>query len=186
MKYNYVLPYTKGMKVHYFEFLIDKLRMEKRLKGISKKSPDFSRFSKTFCKKMYSQVFQDLCQRCKYWRNTLRRQPSLPVQLRNMFHSTDELLRTNNSVEGSHKAFQVHISSCHPNFWKFIFKMLQKEETLIRFVIVQNTVAHSLQPRQRRYLDCNCRILAIADDYVNMKTLQYLRAIAHNFFLPRT
>ena len=112
-------------------------------------------------------------------------QPSLPIQLRNMFHSTDELLRTNNSVEGSHKAFQVLISSCHPNFWKFIFKMLQKEESLIGFVIGQNTAAHPFQPQQRRYLDSNCRILATVDDYANMKTLQYFRAIAHNFFLSR-
>ena len=43
MKYNYVIPYTKGMKVHYLEFLIDdKLRMEKGLKGISEEnSPTF-------------------------------------------------------------------------------------------------------------------------------------------------
>ena len=39
MKYNYVIPYTKGMKVHYLEFLIDKLRMEKGLKGISEEIP---------------------------------------------------------------------------------------------------------------------------------------------------
>ena len=39
MKYNYVLPYTKGMKVHYLQFLIDKLRMENGLKGISKENP---------------------------------------------------------------------------------------------------------------------------------------------------
>ena len=34
MKYNYVLPFTKIIKVHYLEFLIDKLRMEEGLKGI--------------------------------------------------------------------------------------------------------------------------------------------------------
>ena len=39
MKYNYVLPYIKGMKAHCVEFLINKLRMEKRLKGISEGSP---------------------------------------------------------------------------------------------------------------------------------------------------
>ena len=38
MIYNYVLPYTKGMKVHYLEFLIDKLRMVKGLKGISEEN----------------------------------------------------------------------------------------------------------------------------------------------------
>ena len=52
MKYNYVLLYTKEVKVHYLEFLIDKLRMEKGLKGISEKNSDFSMmcqiFQKTF------------------------------------------------------------------------------------------------------------------------------------------
>ena len=34
MKYNYVLPSTKIMKIHYLEFLIDKLKMGEGLKGI--------------------------------------------------------------------------------------------------------------------------------------------------------
>ena len=38
MKYNYVLQYTKGMKVHYLEFLSDKLRMEKGLKVIAEEN----------------------------------------------------------------------------------------------------------------------------------------------------
>ena len=38
MKYNYVLQYTKGMKVPYLEFLSDKLRMEKGLKVISEQN----------------------------------------------------------------------------------------------------------------------------------------------------
>ena len=33
-----VLPYTMGMKVQYLEYLIDKIRMEKGLKGISEKN----------------------------------------------------------------------------------------------------------------------------------------------------
>ena len=33
-----MLPNTKRMEVHYLEFLIDKLRMEKELKGISEEN----------------------------------------------------------------------------------------------------------------------------------------------------
>ena len=82
MRYNYVLPYTKRIKVHCLEFLIDKLRMEKGLKGISKfpefsmmcqifqkNFPDISRFSKTFLKKtkskkktVFFQVFKGVWQ----------------------------------------------------------------------------------------------------------------------------
>ena len=49
MRYNYVLPYTKRIKVHCLEFLIDKLRMEKGLKGISK-FPEFSMMCQIFQK----------------------------------------------------------------------------------------------------------------------------------------
>ena len=46
-----VLPYTMGMKVQYLEYLIDKLRMEKGLKGISEKnSLTFFFFAKVFKK----------------------------------------------------------------------------------------------------------------------------------------
>ena len=51
MIYNYVLPYTKGMKVHYLEFLIDKLRMVKGLKGISEENAlDYSIMCQIFKK----------------------------------------------------------------------------------------------------------------------------------------
>ena len=50
MKCNYVLLYTKEVKVHYLEFLTDKLRMEKGLKGISEKNSDFSMMCQIFQK----------------------------------------------------------------------------------------------------------------------------------------
>ena len=73
MKYNYVLQYTKGMKVHYLEFLSDKLRMEKGLKVIAeensltfpwcvkffKKFPWLFQFLKDFLKKQcFSRFFR--------------------------------------------------------------------------------------------------------------------------------
>ena len=67
----------------------------------------------------------------RFRRNAPRRPPMFSIDLWNMFHrSDDELPRTNNSVEGWHRAFQGHLSSCHPNFWKFL-GILQKEESII-------------------------------------------------------
>ena len=116
----------------------------------------------------------------RHRRNAPRRTAMFPVVLWNMFHRTDEeISRTSNSVEVWHRSFQAHVSSCHPIFLKFL-QILQNEENYIRVKIIQNEVWHPAEPQRRRYLDCNCRILAIADDFPNRETLPYLRSITHN------
>ena len=53
----------------------------------------------------------------RFRRNAPRRPPLFPIDLWDMFHRADnELPRTNNSVEGWHRSFQVHLSTCHPVF----------------------------------------------------------------------
>lgn len=97
-----------------------------------------------------------------------------------MYIQTDqELQRTNNSVEGWHRSFQGHLSSCHPNFWKFI-NVLKKEESYVRASILQHQGGHPVPAQRRRYADCNERIMRILDDYPNRQILDYLRSIAHN------
>ena len=60
--------------------------------------------------------------------NTPRRCPTLNIETWNMFYHTDkELPRTNNVVEGWHRGFQLHVTNCHPSFWKFIDIMKQEE-----------------------------------------------------------
>ena len=97
-----------------------------------------------------------------------------------MYHRTDdELPRTDNSVEGWHRRFQSHVSSCHPIFWKFL-DIMRNEESLIRVDIIQNLAGHPPPAQRRRYLDCKRRILSIVDNFPNRERLEYLRAIAHN------
>jgi len=116
----------------------------------------------------------------RFRRNAPRRPPMFQIELWDMFHRThDELPRTSNSVEGWHRSFQGHPTSCHPVFWKFL-QILQNEESLIRVSIIQHLVGHPSPARRRRYLDCNQRILRIVDDFANRNVLDYLRAIAHN------
>ena len=107
----------------------------------------------------------------RYRRNAPRRQPMFAIQIWNMFHRTDnELPRTNNSVEGWHRSFQAHVSSCHPVFWKFL-SVLKNEENLMRVSITQHLAGHQPPAQRRRYLDCNRRILTIVDDYPNRQTI---------------
>ena len=53
--------------------------------------------------------------------------------------------RTNNAVEGWHRGFQTHVSTCHPVFWKFL-EVFQKEETFVRVGILQNEGGHEPPP----------------------------------------
>lgn len=116
----------------------------------------------------------------RYRRNAPRREPLFNINLWNMYHRTDdELPRTNNSVEGWHRGFQGHLSSCHPTFWRFL-NVLKKEESLVRVSILQHLGGHHPPPPRRRYLDCNLRILRIVDDFPNRQLIDYLRSIAHN------
>ena len=88
-------------------------------------------------------------------RNAPRRTAMFLVVPWNMFHRTDgEIPRTNNSVEGWHRSFQAHVSSCHPILWKLL-QILQNEENYIRVKIIRNEVGHPAEPQRRRYMDCN-------------------------------
>ena len=63
--------------------------------------------------------------------------PKFPIDFWNMFNrKDDELLRTNNAVEGWHRGFQAHVSACHHVLWKF--EVLQKKETVAGLGILQN------------------------------------------------
>ena len=74
----------------------------------------------------------------RYPRNAPRRLPLFAIDLWNIFNRTDdELPRTNNSVEGWHRSFQGHVSTCHPVFWKFL-SVLEKEENIIHIWILHH------------------------------------------------
>ena len=113
----------------------------------------------------------------RFRRNAPRRPPSFALDFWNMFIRTDdELPRTNSSVDGWHRSFQGHVSSCHPVFWKFL-NILRDEENLICVSIIQHLAGHPPPPHREHYLDCNRGIL---DDFPNFQTLHYLRSITHN------
>ena len=117
----------------------------------------------------------------RFMRNAPRQNPLFAIDLWNMFHRTDqELPRTNNSVEGWHRAFQSNLTGCHPTFWKFL-AVLKREEGIVRVSILHHLGGHHPPPQRRRYLDCNARIVRIIDDLRNRETLQYLRILLITF-----
>ena len=57
----------------------------------------------------------------RYRRNTRQHIAIILIELWIMFNRIDEeLSRANNSVEGWHRNFQGHLTSCHPIFCKFL------------------------------------------------------------------
>jgi len=90
----------------------------------------------------------------------------------------DVLPRTNNSVEGWHRAFHSSLSCAHPSLWKFI-KQIRKEEALQHFNITQTMNGVSVAGR-KKYRCCDARIRNLVQRYATMNTMEFIRAIAHN------
>ena len=116
----------------------------------------------------------------RFRHNVPRRRPTFNIETWSMFHRTDnELPRTNNVVEGWHRGFQSHVTTCHPSFWKFI-DIMKQEEGVVRAGVLQNQGGHPSPPQRRRYTDNHARILRIVDDYANSGRIDYLRSNAYN------
>nr|CAI5844980.1 unnamed protein product [Callosobruchus analis] len=66
-----------------------------------------------------------------------RRSPRFSHSMWNCFNTVVEgLPKTNNSIEGWHRAFEAQISADHPNIWKFV-KAIQREQSLHELQIEQ-------------------------------------------------
>ena len=111
------------------------------------------------------------------WRH---RTPQFPVSMWNVYDRVqDDLPRTNNAVEGWHRAFQALVGSHHANFWKFI-GCLQKEEVLTHAKLVQMENGHPNPQPRRKYKDLNNRISVIVENYDPQNVIHYLRSISYN------
>lgn len=105
--------------------------------------------------------------------------PMFAHEMWNMYGRTrNHLPRTNNNVEGWHRGLQFHINACHPNIWKFL-NVIKREESLTK-VKVNQCLGGIPVPDNKRYADCNTRIVNIVQNYPGMQSLEYLRRIAYN------
>ena len=89
------------------------------------------------------------------------------------------LPRTNNSVEGWHRGFDIRINTTHPTVSKLIHKILieqsNSEITLERF-----RSGYNLAKSKKKYAQLNKRIEKVVDEYIYIPHVEYLRAISHN------
>ncbi|RWS19252.1 uncharacterized protein B4U80_01510, partial [Leptotrombidium deliense] len=115
--------------------------------------------------------------------STRRRPPRFPISVWNCYYAALEgLPRTNNSIEGWHRAFQSLISADHPSIWTCI-EGFKKDYAINEMKLEQFIGGTSRSPTKKVYKDTAERIRNIVSDYDNRDTLVYLRGIAHNFRL---
>ena len=74
----------------------------------------------------------------------------------------EQIMELRFSTESSKHMF-LPVILCFGSF----LKCYQKEETVVRVVILQNEGGHQPPPQGRRYVDCNQHILRIVDDFPN-------------------
>ncbi|CAG7723693.1 unnamed protein product [Allacma fusca] len=97
-----------------------------------------------------------------------RESPKFPISLCNCYEST--LLgeaRTNNSLEGWHRGFDVRIGSSHPNMWKFL-DALKVEESFNHLKIEQQLAGTAPPPQRRKYKDSAKRVLDNTSKYATL------------------
>lgn len=110
-----------------------------------------------------------------------RRPPTFAVESWNCYvAAVDGLAKTNNAVEGWHRAFMEVVRAHHPCIFKFI-SALKKEQSLNETKIQQYIAGEVGAPGRRRYRDCAQRIQTIVNDYENRDVLDYLRGLAQNY-----
>lgn len=108
-----------------------------------------------------------------------RREPIIARNLWNVNSRVDDVLpRTNNSVEGWHRAFQSSLSCAHPSLWKLI-DYFKREEGLQRYNIAQIMTGNAVCGR-KKYRCLDARLRKIVNQYDVTSTMDYLKSIAHN------
>ena len=109
-----------------------------------------------------------------------RRRPLFSIELWNVRERVEQILpRTNNSVEGWHRGFDIRINTTHPTVSKLIHKILieqsNSEITSERF-----RSGYDLAKSKKKYAQLNKRIEKVVDEYIYIPHVEYLRAISHN------
>ena len=99
------------------------------------------------------------------WYRTSWGRPLFSIELWNVRERVEHILpRTNNSVEGWHRGFDIRINTAHPTVSKLIHKILieqsNSEITLERF-----RSGYELGKSKKKYVQLNKRIEKLIDEY---------------------
>ncbi|KAK7486345.1 hypothetical protein BaRGS_00022393 [Batillaria attramentaria] len=108
-----------------------------------------------------------------------RRRPKFDVAMWNVYNRVeDNLPRTNNSVEGWHRAFDQRMSVTHPTLGRLVSK-LRKEQASTELMIEQHAMGVRMR-KNKQYEVVNTRLQALVARYAQDDVLVFLKAVAHN------
>ena len=109
-----------------------------------------------------------------------RRRPLFSIGLWNVRDRVEcALPRTNNSVEGWHRAFDIRINITHPSISKLIRKIVA-EQSGNEITLEKFRSGHELAKSKKKYIQLNKRIEKLVDEYLFIPHLEFLRGISHN------
>jgi hypothetical protein len=108
-----------------------------------------------------------------------RRRPKFDIAIWNVHNRVEgNLPRTNNSVEGWHRAFDQRMSVTHPSLGRLVSK-LRKEQASTELMIEQLDMGVRMR-KNKQYEAVNTRLQALVAGYGQEDVLVFLRAVAHN------
>ncbi|RWS15775.1 uncharacterized protein B4U80_05692 [Leptotrombidium deliense] len=112
-----------------------------------------------------------------------RRSPIFPISNWNCYTAViDDLPKTNNNVEGWHRAFSSLLDCHHPSITKFI-TALKKDQSLNELKMEQYVAGTPVKQNFSRKLQA-VRFQSIVNKYGERNIIDYLRGIAHNITYP--
>ena len=95
-----------------------------------------------------------------------RRRPLFSIELWNVRDRVERALpRTNNSVEGWHRAFDIIINTTHPSVSKLIRKIIM-EQSANEITLEKVRSGHQLSQSKKKYLQLNKRVEKLVDEYI--------------------
>lgn len=118
-------------------------------------------------------------------RHRTRRTPRYPAHIWNVRERTVEgLPRTNNRLEGWHRAIQTLFDSPHPSMWRFL-DGLKKEQALVWANLQFRAAGRQPPAQEKRYQEINKSLQTLIAQYDSgaQSLEQFLRGCAYNIKL---
>ncbi|KAI6646006.1 hypothetical protein LOD99_13259 [Oopsacas minuta] len=111
-----------------------------------------------------------------------RLRPLFSIELRNVRDRMERVLpRTNDFVEGWHRAFDIRINTTHPTLSKLIRKIIMEQRDN-EITLEKDRCGHELPKSKKKYVQLNRRLEKLVDEYIYIYIphLEYLSGITHN------
>lgn len=142
-------------------------------------------------------AFEELAENCpnsldpiiNYWednyigriRRNRRASPRFAIAIWNVYSRVENgLPRTNNSVEGWHRAFQQTLNCHHPSVYKLI-EQFRKEQDHVEIQLTRLAAGiNHPNSSKRKYVQLSRRLETLTENYDDSAVLDYLRRISYN------